>query len=255
MRKTYLNIRLSLWWLLSITFFAWGFFTYGRSLWVPAYYRMAGHRTVQGTVSQLAPKVEPHIKLMFDKVGITYPPREVALLAFKEERLLELWSRSDAEWVLVNTFKILGASGDAGPKLRQGDRQVPEGLYGIEGLNPNSSYHLSMKLNYPNESDRTRASAEGRTNLGGDIFIHGSTGSVGCLAMGDDSIEELFLLVHLVGKDKVTVIISPRDLRYLPPPRMPGPAWVPELYAELSAWLKSFPRSKTSDLSTQRDRG
>jgi murein L,D-transpeptidase YafK len=71
------------------------------------------------------------------------------------------------------------ASGKAGPKLREGDGQVPEGIYRIDGLNPNSSYHLSLKLNYPNDFDLEQARTEGRTELGGDIFIHGKAVSIG----------------------------------------------------------------------------
>jgi murein L,D-transpeptidase YafK len=140
----------------------------------------------------------------------------------------------------VHSYPIKGASGVLGPKLEEGDCQVPEGIYELEGLNPNSSYHLSMKVNYPNSTDQSRATADGRTRLGGDIFIHGSSGSVGCLAMGDEAIEELFLLVDRVGKESVTVIISPRDLRRAPPPDLRQPKWVPDLYAELQVKLKEF---------------
>jgi murein L,D-transpeptidase YafK len=67
------------------------------------------------------------------------------------------------------------ASGGLGPKLGAGDRQGPERIYAIESLNPNSLFHLSMRLNYPNEFDQMRAKQDGRSDLGGDIMIHGST--------------------------------------------------------------------------------
>jgi len=235
-----MTIRRSLWWFLAITAVSWVLFFYGRSLWVPVYYRFVGRRTVQDAVALYASQAEPRVVQAIQTAGLTYPPREVALLAFKEERALELWARDVDKWVPVQTYPVKGASGVVGPKLRQGDRQVPEGIYELEGLNPNSSYHLSMKLNYPNAADRSRATADGRTQLGGDIFIHGSTGSVGCLAMGDEAIEELFLLVHRVGKENVTVIISPRDLRRLPPPELKQPTWLPLLYAELRTRLQDF---------------
>ena len=92
-------------------------------------------------------------------------------------------------------YPIQGASGDIGPKLIEGDRQVPEGLYEIIGFNPNSSYHISMQLNYPNDFDLKHASAEGRDHSGNNIFIHGKDESIGCLAMGDAAIDFLLVVV------------------------------------------------------------
>jgi murein L,D-transpeptidase YafK len=109
---------------------------------------------------------------------------------------------------------------------------VPEGIYRVEGLNPNSSYHLSIKLNYPNAFDLEHAKLDGRTGLGGDIFIHGKTVSIGCLAMGDEAIEELFVLINRIGIKNVRVIIAPHDFRNntVEPGRDQLP-WVRELYA------------------------
>jgi hypothetical protein len=124
-------------------------------------------------------------------------------------------------------------------------RQVPEGIYGAESLNPNSRFHLSIRLNYPNAFDRRMARADRRTRLGGDIMIHGSAVSVGCLAMGDPAAEDLFMLAALVSPERVRVIISPVDFR------RPGaaawrpgagqPAWAHTLYAALRAELRQFP--------------
>ena len=86
---------------------------------------------------------------------------------------------------------ILAASGVSGPK-REGDKQVPEGFYRIELLNPNSRYHLSLRVNYPNADDLERARQDGRalSTLGGDIMIHGGSASIGCLALGDPAVGE-----------------------------------------------------------------
>jgi murein L,D-transpeptidase YafK len=112
------------------------------------------------------------------------------LIGLKAEKRLELWAPDAAGRPrLIKTYPILAASGGAGPKLREGDRQVPEGLYAIESLNPNSRFHLSLRIDYPNAADRRRAQAEARTGLGGDIMIHGSNVSIGCLAMGDPAAE------------------------------------------------------------------
>lgn len=74
----------------------------------------------------------------------------------------------------IKSYPILAASGSIGPKLRESDMQVPEGVYQIESLNPNSQFHLSLRVNYPNEFDREQARIDGRAQLGGDIMIHGS---------------------------------------------------------------------------------
>jgi hypothetical protein len=104
-----------------------------------------------------------------------------------------------------------------------------------------------MKVSYPNSFDRRQAAADHRTNLGGDIFIHGKNVSIGCLAIGDTAIEELFTLAADTGPERIRVIIAPNDLRVTSAP-MPGetPLWVASLYrtiaaalAEFSVWLES----------------
>jgi len=108
---------------------------------------------------------------------LSYPPREVTFIALKQEKKLELWARGSGEFRFIRDYDIQAASGVAGPKLRQGDRQVPEGIYPHRGLNPNSHYHLSMKINTPNEFDLFHAWEEGRADPGSDIFIHGKAAS------------------------------------------------------------------------------
>ena len=70
-------------------------------------------------------------------------------------------------------------------KLKEGDGQVPEGIYHIDSLNPNSMFHLSIRLDYPNSFDKQQGKIDGRKELGSDIMIHGNTCSSGCLAIGD----------------------------------------------------------------------
>lgn len=217
----------------------------GRAIWYPVYRAVAGKLTVEGVVRDYGPAAEARLKPHFDKAGVEYPPTRLALLTFKEEKRLELWAGKGSGWAFVRSYPILAASGGPGPKLRQGDRQVPEGLYRIVSLNPNSSYHLSMKLDYPNAFDRARAKEDGRTGLGGDIFLHGKDVSIGCIALGDPAIEELFVLVARVGMPNVTVLISPHDLRQRPA-AMPenAPRWLPGLYERLGKALADFPSGK-----------
>jgi hypothetical protein len=130
-----------------------------------------------------------------------------------------------------------------GPKLRSGDRQVPEGLYRISALNPDSLFHVSLRVDYPNAHDRRRAAAEARTDLGGDIMIHGGRISIGCLAMGDPVVEELFVLAADTGLANLRLILSPLDLRRRELARLVRHTrpWTPELYAEIRAALAELP--------------
>ena len=141
------------------------------------------------------------------------PPR-IGIRAFKLERQLEVWgSKSDrGPYRLLATYPIAAMSGVLGPKLKEGDMQVPEGFYVVNRFNPKSKYHLSLGLNYPNASDRKRG--EGR-NLGKDIFIHGKRVSAGCLAMTDPVIEVIYRqAIHArdAGQDSIPVAIFPARL-------------------------------------------
>ena len=111
-----------------------------------------------------------------------------------------------------------------------------------ELLNPNSRFHLSIRVNYPNAFDRRMATQDGRTQLGGDIMIHGNAVSIGCLAMGDEAAEDLFVLAALATKERTRIIISPTDFRTGILGRLRAqPAWAGELYQQLRAELKQFP--------------
>lgn len=199
-------------------------------------------RTVAEVLERVGAPAESRLKPLFERARVPYPPRKVYLLAFKEERRLELWAESSNGPAFVRAYRILRASGGTGPKLRAGDSQVPEGIYRITSLNPNSKYHLSLKLNYPNDFDRMKARKDGRRDLGSDIFIHGNDPSKGCIGVGDPDIEELFALAARTGPSNTEVIIAPHDLREKPPPRYTKTAspWLPELYGRLREALARF---------------
>ena len=220
----------------------------GRSLWVPVYLRVRGRRTMESAIGEYGLAAEKRLAPHFRESGVPYPPKRVVLITLKTERRIELWASADGPWRHVRDYPILAASGEPGPKLRRGDGQVPEGIYHIEGLNPNSSYHLSMKLDYPNAFDRERAAADGRADPGDNIFIHGKAVSIGCIAVGDAAIEELFTLVAASGASSAKVLIAPNDLR-VGPARTGGarpPAWTSELYDMLQAELAPFRRPHTA---------
>jgi murein L,D-transpeptidase YafK len=208
------------------------------------------HRTMSYTVNdrlaQYGPAARERLKPDFAKAQVPYPPGKLVFAGFKQERTFEVYATNPSnQWRLVSTYPILGASGLLGPKLQEGDYQVPEGIYAIELLNPNSTHHVSLRIGYPNDFDRAQAAMEGRTNLGEDIMIHGGRGSIGCLAMGDEVSESLFVLAADTGISNITVVISPVDFRAgrTLPPSTNQPVWVGKLYEDIKAKLAELPRN------------
>ncbi len=170
-------------------------------------------KTEQDIFNLYSKKVKNSLAKSFKSSEIVYPPKKIVLIAIKDESILELWATDETKTKLIKKYPILAKSGKLGPKLKSGDRQIPEGVYDIEYLNPNSRYHLSLRVNYPNQFDLDMAQKDGRVNLGGDIMIHGSNVSIGCIAIGDDNIEEVFTIASIVKKENIRVIISPTDFR------------------------------------------
>ena len=154
---------------------------------------------------------QPRLEARFREAGLSYPPREIFLRAFKMEGELELWARNDAgaPFALVRTYPICASSGTVGPKRREGDLQVPEGFYRVSGFNPWSRFHLSLRVDYPNASDRILGD---RRRPGGDIFIHGSCVTIGCVPLRDGPIEEVYLAAvdaRDAGQARIPVHIFP----------------------------------------------
>jgi len=211
-----------------------------RSFWVPAVEENVRPLTVSDVVNRYGDAARERLHKHFDSAGVAYPPSDVTLLAIKDSATLELWVGPQSNPTFIRDFPIRALSGKSGPKLREGDRQVPEGLYKISGLNPNSSYHLSMKLNYPNDFDLKHAQKEGREFPGTNIFIHGKAVSIGCLAMGDTAIEELFVMAADIGRHNIRVAVAPSDPRkaeLVPVDTLP---WTVELYEDLTATFSQY---------------
>ena len=127
-----------------------------------------------------------------DELGTT-ASAPVLIRAYKQEAELEIWKqKSDGKYALLKTYPMCRWSGQLGPKVREGDRQVPEGFYAIthEQMNPNSNYYLSFNVGYPNAYDRSY----GRT--GGDIMVHGICSSAGCFSMTDVQISEIYAIMR-----------------------------------------------------------
>lgn len=150
----------------------------------------------------------------FREKGLDYPAGEIFIRVFKHERVLELWARSDADdrFTLVTAYPVCALPGQLGPKQRMGDLQVPEGFYFIDEFNPRSSYHLSLRVDYPNLADRVRRQA---LALGGDIFIHGGCETIGCVPIEDGNIQELYWVAAQAmdaGQSLIPVHIFPARL-------------------------------------------
>lgn len=213
-------------------------------------------KSVAERLDELVPRVRARLEPSFRSAGIAWPPRRILLVAYKEERHMDVFAAADptgGDMQRVTRYPVLAASGGPGPKLRSGDRQVPEGVYGIEALNPMSRFHVALRVGYPNASDRERAAEDGRTDLGGDIMMHGGEMSVGCLAMGDDAAEDLFVIAALAGIENVSIWIAPCDLAartdVVPPPG--APPWTPALWSSIRARLVELGRER-SDIRPER---
>ena len=201
-------------------------------------------KAVDNAVARYGLQKEPQLMSLFAKSGMSYPPKDIALLAFKKEQQIQLWAKnSNTGWRYIHTYPLTAFSGHLGPKLKERDKQIPEGIYHLTRFNPFSAMHLSMMIDYPNRFDREQAIKDGRRALGGNIFLHGKSMSVGCLAVGDPAIDQLFLLTRRVGLSHVQVIIAPNDLRRSKPAtnRLTQPRWLPELYRNIAHALSNFP--------------
>jgi hypothetical protein len=194
-------------------------------------------------LAEISPGALRRLTSRFETAKVAWPPTEIAMIALKDERMVELYARPDGgTWKFVHRYPVTAASGRLGPKLRQGDKQVPEGVYRISLLNPASRYHVSLRVNYPNAFDKQMAAQDGRHDLGGDIMIHGKAVSVGCIAVGDEAAEELFVLAAHTGLPNIKLVIAPTDFRrrHAPLYDPSQPVWLPKLYAEVQTAMADF---------------
>ncbi len=126
--------------------------------------------------------------------------------AFKAEQILQVYLRTtDMDWKLVREYPFCSFSGTLGPKYKEGDRQIPEGIYHIKVFNPKSKFYLSMGLDYPNARDMKIAHPD---HPGSDIYIHGGCRTVGCIPITDEKIAELYLLAKS-AQPEIEVLILP----------------------------------------------
>ncbi len=161
-------------------------------------------------VQQAYKDSEESFRKLYTEKGIDFDKQTIFIRVFKREKEMELWIKNtNSSYSLLTIYPICAISGTYGPKRKKGDYQVPEGFYHIDRFNPQSAFHLSLGLNYPNASDKILSDAK---NPGGDIFIHGSCVSIGCMAMTHEKIKELYIAAVEAknnGQHKIPVHIFP----------------------------------------------
>ncbi len=138
-----------------------------------------------------APIAPETLALMKEKGTTEQAP--VLIRTYKKESELEIWKmKSDGRYALLKTYPVCRWSGQLGPKVKEGDRQVPEGFYAITPaqMKPNSAYYLAFNVGYPNAYDRALG------HDGGSIMVHGICSSAGCFSMTDPQIGEIYALVR-----------------------------------------------------------
>jgi murein L,D-transpeptidase YafK len=142
------------------------------------------------------------------QVKSVLPRAPVLLRIIKEDSVLEVWQQEGNRWYKSNSYPICKFSGDIGPKKREGDRQAPEGFYTItrQSLNPFSREYLSIDTGFPNQYDRAHR------YTGSALMIHGACSSIGCYAITDKYMEEVYAVVRTAledGQDSIQLQIYP----------------------------------------------
>lgn len=154
---------------------------------------------------------EDTLQRQFEAKKLIWPAKYIYIRSFKYDSNLEVWVKNEQseQFKLFKTYKVCALAGTLGPKRLEGDYQVPEGFYYINEFNPRSTYYLSLGLNYPNVSDKLLSDS---LRPGGDIYIHGSCVTVGCIPITDQQIDELYIIAaHAknLGQDYIPVHIFP----------------------------------------------
>lgn len=157
---------------------------------------------------------EAIVKKYFTDKKLAMDKFQVFLRAFKKEETVEVWikEKDKEQFTLLHTYDFCSTSGTLGPKRKEGDYQIPEGVYQINHFNPVSNFHLSLGINYPNESDKILSD---KKHPGSAIYIHGNCVTIGCIPITDDKIKELYIIAVEAkngGQDKIPVHIFPAKL-------------------------------------------
>jgi murein L,D-transpeptidase YafK len=180
-------------------------------------FQQASFRETQRTYSRVKTaydEKEATVKQYFSDKSLSMDKFQVFLRAFKKEQILEVWikEKGGEQFTLLYTYDFCSSSGTLGPKRKEGDLQIPEGIYTINHFNPVSNFYLSLGINYPNESDRILSD---KNHPGSAIYIHGNCVTIGCIPITDDKIKELYVIAVEArngGQEKIPVHIFPARL-------------------------------------------
>lgn len=165
-------------------------------------------------VSTAYAEKEITVKNYFNNKNLEFQGFHMFLRAFKREEKIEVWIKEQGKtnFELLTSYDFCSSSGSLGPKRKEGDRQIPEGVYYINHFNPVSNFHLSLGINYPNKSDKLLGD---KMHPGSAIYIHGNCVTIGCIPITDDKIKELYLMAIEAknnGQQEVPVHIFPDRL-------------------------------------------
>jgi murein L,D-transpeptidase YafK len=157
---------------------------------------------------------EVSVKKLFEAKKLPYENFDLFIRAFKNEKALEVWvkTKNAKTFELLTTYPFCTTSGVLGPKRKEGDLQIPEGVYHINHFNPMSDFYLSLGVSYPNASDKILSDPK---SPGGAIYVHGNCVTIGCIPITDDKIKELYLIAveaRNYGQEKIPIHIFPTKL-------------------------------------------
>jgi murein L,D-transpeptidase YafK len=167
------------------------------------------HSRVKGAYEEKEKIVQDY----FSKRNIPYSGFSLFIRAFKSEQVVEVWVKTDGkEYKHLVTYPFCTTSGVLGPKRKEGDLQIPEGFYTLNHFNPQSNFHLSLGISYPNASDKILSD---KRQPGSAIYIHGNCVTIGCIPITDDKIKELYILAVEArnnGQKEIPIYIYPTRL-------------------------------------------
>jgi murein L,D-transpeptidase YafK len=190
---------------------AWSQTGYGVSKGGTTYYSFIDYQRTYVRPQEAMARKTDTLQKQFAAKKLDWPARYLYIRSFKFDSQLEVWVKQRAadSFRLFKTYPVCALAGSLGPKRMQGDFQVPEGFYYINEFNPTSNYYLSLGLNYPNASDKVLSDS---IKPGGEIYIHGSCVTVGCIPITDQQIDELYVLAAYArdqGQHYIPVHIFP----------------------------------------------
>jgi len=212
---------------------------------------LADNQTVADVVGHTGDLARSRLLPWFATARVQYPPRQATLLVVKDTATMEVWTGPETLPTFIRRYDIKAISEKPGTRLNDDDLQVPEGIYNIDKFDPNSQNHLALRISYPNDFDLANAVADGRDPPSPGVFLHGRStantetnrdATIGGIDLGNEAIEELFLLAADTGKRSVKVVIAPSDPRVAPLDIPAAPTWIATLYHQITEQFAKFPR-------------